>query len=97
MAWMTAAAAVRMCACACESDGECECECEGEGECEGERCSMAGSAHHHGCRCKLKRLKGVSGGGEGTRGLGNARVPPSKARALGAPATWEGVRHDSAR
>lgn len=56
---------------------------------------VAGSAHHHGCRCKLKRLKGGSGdylpaceranGSEGgTRGLENPRMPPSQARVLGA-------------
>lgn len=55
---------------------------------------VAGSVHHHGCRCKLKRLKGgrgiicpvcerANGSGGGTRGLENPRMPPSQARALG--------------
>lgn len=55
---------------------------------------MAGSAHHHGCRCKLKRSKGgrgdylpvcerANGSEGGTRGLENPRMPPSHARPLG--------------
>lgn len=89
----------------------CERESESQSEIESEsaRCSRSRECTPSWLQVQAEEVEGGSGdylpvceranGREGgTRGMENARMPPSQARVLGGwLATWEGVRHDSAR